>query len=874
MTDFFISYTKADQAWAEWIAWILEKGAYSTTIQAWDFRPGAQFIAEMHEATQKCNRTVVVLSPAYQESHFGEMEWAAALAQKKKLVPIRVREVEPVGLLKGIVHIDLVGLDVEAARRAVLTGVKDGRLRPATEPPFPAEPPPAFPIDVASIPEQKIPAPGPLPPGSRMPFAVNSLFVGREEDLRTLARQLKAGETSAVGQVEIAATTGLGGIGKTQLASEFVHRYGRYFEGGVFWMSFADAATVPAEVASCGRSLDLHPGYDALPLDEQTRLVEKAWTGSIPHLLVFDNCEEESLLDRWRPRFGGARVLVTSRRSKWDLSLGVKSVPLNTLPRSVSIDLLRKFRPDLAEQEPALSGIAAEIGDLPLALHLAGSFLERYAEAPSGQPAAYLEALRRKGLLNHPSLQGRLVGRLPTSHEVHIGRTFALSVERLKREDAVDGLALAFLARAACFAPGEPIPRDLLFKTMAPAAENEKGRLEAEDALGRLTTLGLLEAGKAGALVMHRLVAELARDLGDNTAARTAVEETLYAEANALNKAGYPAPLLAWQPHLRAVVDNARQREDKLAARLCSALDYHLSAIGDLAGARPYSERALAIREKVLGAEHTDTARSLNNLGVLLRSQGDLAGARLYFERALAIREKVLGVEHPDTATSLNNLGALLRSQGDLAGARPYYERALAINEKVLGAEHPDTALSLNNLGALLQSQGDLAGARPYYERALAINEKVLGAEHPDTALNLNNLGFLLQSQGDLAGARPYVERALAIREKVLGAEHPDTAISLNNLGFLLRSQGDLAGARPYYERALAIREKVLGPEHPDTAISLNNVGALLDSQGDLAGACPYYERALAILASRLGPDHPDTKLVRGNLAALSESSD
>ena len=187
------------------------------------------------------------------------------------------------------------------------------------------------------------------------------------------------------------------------------------------------------------------------------------------------------------------------------------------------------------------------------------------------------------------------------------------------------------------------------------------------------------------------------------------------------------------------------------------------------------------------------------------RALQPIAQARPLYERALAIREKVLGPEHPDTATSLNNLAFLLQDQGDLAGARPLSERALAIREKVLGPEHPDTATSLNNLASLLQDQGDLAGARPLYERALAIREKVLGPEHPDTATSLNNLAVLLQAQGDLAGARPLYERALAIREKVLGPEHPDTATSLNNLASLLQAQGDLAGARPLYERALAI---------------------------------------------------------------------
>jgi len=411
----------------------------------------------------------------------------------------------------------------EAARNALLTAARKERPKPLTEPPFPGEPPP-FPLGITDLPETRLPDIGPLPQGSRMPFAHNPLFVGREEELRALAHRLRAGETSAVGEIQLAAASGLGGIGKTQLAAEFVHRYGRYFEGGVFWMSFAEPAAVPAEVAACGRSLDLHPSYDALPLDQQVQLVEADWARPAPRLLVFDNCEEEALLDRWRPRTGGARVLVTSRRQQWDLTLGVHSVPITTLPRPASLELLRKFRPDVPATDPDLASIADKLGDLPLALHLAGSFLKRYANAPEGRPAAYLEALRQGSLLQHPSLQGKFAGISPTSHEAHVGRTFSLSLEKLKPEDETDALALALLARAAHFAPGEPIPRDLLLKTIDIEPE---ARLQAEDALGRLTALGLLEAGKAGALVMHRLVAEFARGSGGGEEARTAVEDGL-----------------------------------------------------------------------------------------------------------------------------------------------------------------------------------------------------------------------------------------------------------------------------------------------------------------------------------------------------------
>jgi tetratricopeptide (TPR) repeat protein len=714
-----------------------------------------------------------------------------------------------------------------------------------------------------AMPLDKIPTAGPFLLGSPRCPSQNQHFVGRQADLIALAKALKGGETTAIGQIAVA--TGLGGIGKTQLAVEFVHRYGQYFAGGVFWLSFGDPAAIPAEVAACGQwgSLDLPDGFDTFPLDDQVRLVLMAWRSSLPRLLVFDSCEDQALLARWRPPTGGCRVLVTTRRAAWDATLGVHMLPLGGLSRAESIALLRKSRLDLADGEADV--IAEELGDLPLALHLAGSYLARYRHAVT--PVAYLTQLRQPNPLAHRSLQ--VGGISPTQHAQNVAQTFALSYQRLNPAELIDVLAWALLGRAAYFAPGEPIPRNLLRATLTRDLELETE--QAEDGLARLVELGLIEEAE-GALVLHRLVAAFVRGVAADDEAQGAVEEVLFAEANRLNQAGYPAPLLDWQVHLRAVTDAAQEREDERSALLCSSLGYHLDMIGDYSGARPYLERALRIYEKVLGGEHPATALSLNNLGLLLHNLGDLVGARPYCERALRIYEKVLGEEHPETALSLNNLGVLLQAQGDLAGARPYLERALSIYEKVLSGEHPETARSLNNLGLLLHNLGDLAGARPYYERALRIYEKVLEEDHPNTALSLNNLGALLQAQGDLAGARPYLERALRIYEKVLGGEHPATALSLNNLGLLLHDQGDLAGARSYYERALRIYEKVLGREHPDTARSLSNLGSLLYSMGDLTRARPYYGRALRIHEKVLGGEHPATATSLNNLGLLLQA--
>ncbi len=714
-----------------------------------------------------------------------------------------------------------------------------------------------FALPLADLPDAAL-----LPEGSRMPFARNPLFVGREDDLRALAAAFMQGGAGTSAQ--IAAATGVGGIGKTQLAVEFVHRYGPFFPGGVFWLSFAASAGVAGEVAACGGPAGLNlPAFADLAQPDQVARVRHLWQEPNPSLLVFDNCEDEALLAEWRPSSGGSRVLITTRRAQWDDALGITACALGVLARAESLALLLRFRPDLPTGDPSLDAIAVELGDLPLALHLAGSYLKLNLYDLS--PDDYLTELRSAAVLEHPSLEGQDLTVSPTNHRLHVGRTFALSYDQLDPQKPADALALKLLARAACLAPGEPIPRDLLKET---AAEDLSAR-QFGQALRRLVGLGLVESIDNGALRMHRLIsAFVAETVADNQAFLDA-EQVLLRRLRQINHDGYPLRAAPIQAHLRHVADRALARSDEPAAALCNALGYLLRAQGDLAGARPYYERALAMREQALGPAHRDTATSLNNLGGLLQAQGDLAGARPYYERALAMREQALGAEHPDTALSLNHLGTLLQAQGDLAGARPYYERALAIREQALGPNHPDTGISLNNLGGLLHAQGDLAGARLYYDRALAIGEQALGPNHPDTAFSLNNLAALLHDLGDLAGARPYYERALAIWEQVLGPDHPDTATSLNNLGYLLRAQGDLQGARPYYERALAIRQRALGPAHPDVASTLNHLAALLQAQGDLAGARPHYERALAIRERALGAGHPDTAFSLNNLAVL-----
>ncbi len=140
--DFFISYNKADRLWGEWIAWQLEVAGFSVVIQAWDFRPGSNFVLEMQKAATEAERTIAVLSNEYLDALYTQPEWAAAfvrdpVSERGTLLPVRVRRCELKGLLASLIYIDLVELEETKARQRLLDGIHRERAKPQIQPAFP-----------------------------------------------------------------------------------------------------------------------------------------------------------------------------------------------------------------------------------------------------------------------------------------------------------------------------------------------------------------------------------------------------------------------------------------------------------------------------------------------------------------------------------------------------------------------------------------------------------------------------------------------------------------------------------------------------------------------------------------------------------------
>jgi tetratricopeptide (TPR) repeat protein len=661
----------------------------------------------------------------------------------------------------------------------------------------------------------KLPEPGSLPPGSRIPFARNAVFTGRESDLLALADALLySSNGAAIGIVQASTVaTGLGGIGKSQLAVEFCYRYGRYFHG-VHWLQANQ--DMHAEIAACGEKMGLYPWPEKQP--EQVQVTLAAWGRGGQRLVVLDNAEDPAVVQEWLPQLDNAAVLLTARRAEWPVDLGLKQHPLDTLPRSESLALLRKLA-DRLEAVPAdeLEKLAARLGDLPLALDLAGRYLKRRGRL---SVAGYLKELAAAGsALEHES-QTYWTNHSPTKHATSLVATFQLSWGQVQ-----DNLARRIFKVAGYCAPGVVIPWEILECGVGEGEVVTNSRIEL--AVSSLGDLGLGVVSDAG-LTMHPLLAEFGR---------------------------------------------GEDRERKSLPRLVDGLGKLTKKAADIGHPRefqPLSVHALIVVETADPARVEDAGALWNNLGRYFHSIGDYKFTQIAYKRGLELAINLYGLNHSNTAIAINNWGGLWQSLRNYDVARECFQQALAIDEKLHGANHPDVARDKSNLGTTLQELGDFSGAQNCLEQALRIDEEWFGSEHPNIAIRSNNLGMLFYAIDDFRNARIFIERALNINKKNYGFEHPQVATSLNNFGGILNSLGELAQAQSAYKQALTIDEAVFGLSHPAVARDNNNLGMVLKTLGDLDAARRCLERALEIYEQYFPPEHPLISGVRENLQSLS----
>jgi len=735
------------------------------------------------------------------------------------------------------------------------------------------------------------------PPGkiSNIPHPHNPNFTGRVDLLDSLHEALTSGQYVAFTQTQ--AITGLGGVGKTQLALEYTYRHLADYEI-VWWVKSEEPATLAADYASLAAKLDLP---EKTSPDQNAIIgVVKSWLEqNVGWLMVFDNVQDPEDLEDYLPHTGGGHVIVTSRNPNWGGI--VRTLPVDVFSRAESIEFLR----NRTGQDDGADALTDALGNLPLALEQAGAYIEETRITLSNYLKRFQE--QQKEVLE----RGK-----PVSYPATVTTTWEMSFKQVQEASDTG----ADLLNLCAFLAPDDIPKSLLVggarhlpPSLAPIVADD---LEFDEAVAVLMRYSLI-TGSSDNLSIHRLVQAVTRDrLEEDDRKRwseAAVQLVDYAfprdsddfhnwpvcslllphalataghaeelgvvpetTGDLLNRIGIYLNLRAEYKDSKSVLESALVIFENVygpdhpeVARTLTNLGIVLRQLGDYEGAKERLERSLVIFENVYGPDHPMVARTLTNLGTVLKHLEDYEGAKERQERSLVIFENVYGPDHPMVARTLTNLGTVLENLGNYKGAKERLERSLVIFENVYGPDHPEVAGTLGNLGIVLRQLGDYEGAKERLERSLVIFENVYGSDHPEVAITLGNLGIVLRQLGDYEGAKEHYERALEIDEKAYGPDHPNVAIRVNNLGSVLKAQGDLEGAKKLFERALEIDEKAYGPDHPNVAIRVNNLGSVLKAQGDLEGAKKLFERALGIFRDKLGEDHPYTKTTRGNLEAL-----
>jgi len=328
---------------------------------------------------------------------------------------------------------------------------------------------------------------------------------------------------------------------------------------------------------------------------------------------------------------------------------------------------------------------------------------------------------------------------------------------------------------------------------------------------------------------------QVSRDLTGKGEYDTALEVNTAAEKIALEKLG---------------------RESAAYGSCCYSRGRVLYYKKDFSGVEKWCLESKAIREKVLGKEHPDYAKSLNGLVFLYLNTGQHEKAESQLLEQKAILEKTIGKEHPDYASNLNALARLYDDMGKQKIAEPLYLESKAIREKVLGKEHPDYATSADDLGALYYMMGQYEKAEGLYLEAKAIRKKVLGQKHPIYAASLNNLAVLYMKTNQYEKAEGLLLESKAILEITLGKEHLDYAKNLNNLGFCYQQMSQYEKAEPFYLQSLSIKEKLLGKEHQDCFASLNNLAAIYTVMGQYEKAEGLIIKSNAIWEKAMGKEN------------------
>ncbi len=677
--------------------------------------------------------------------------------------------------------------------------------------------------------------------------------------------------------------TGMGGVGKTQLAA---HHARAWFQAGrldlLVWVTAATPAAVVSGYAQAAvEVLGADPGDP-----EHAARQFLAWLEPAPDrepcrwLVVLDDLADPAdLRGQWPPASPHGRTLITTRRRDAVLTGAERRlVPVGLFTTAESVAYLTTALAAHDRREPAerLTDLAGDLGDLPLALSQAVAYMvdadldcTAYRTLLADRAHALTDVL--------PDPAG-----LPDDQAANAAAAWSLSIDRADRLPPA-GLARPMLRLAAMLDPNG-IPAAVLTSppALAHLAEHRTASVTADDAVGALRALHRLSLIDHTphtahlAVRLHQLVQRAARDAlparERDRIARTAADALVAVWPGIERDADLTQALRANVAALTGRSD-AVYGDDGIHMVLFRA-GRSLGDAGQPTAAIEHFQRVAEIAHRRLGPDHLDTLTVRNNLAYSRGEAGDLAGAVLAFEELLADQERTMGRDDRLTLITRDNLARWRGAAGDAAGAVSALEELLPDRQRILGHDHPDTLTTRGNLAHCRGEAGDAAGAVAAFEELLPDQERVVGPDAPATLTVRGNLAYYRGAAGDEAGAVAAFTELLADVERLLGHDHPQTLLTRDNLARWRGDAGDEAGAVTALEELLPDRQRILGHDHPDTLLTRHNLANFRGYAGDTAGCVAALAELLLDIERALGADHPQALTTRNSLAYWREEAE
>ncbi|KAB8233733.1 uncharacterized protein BDW43DRAFT_77322 [Aspergillus alliaceus] len=694
-----------------------------------------------------------------------------------------------------------------------------------------------------------------------VPFQRNPLFVSRSSEIAKVDDMLDGED-----RCERVAIVGLGGVGKTQIALEYVHNFReRYPSSAIFWIPVTNFESMLEAYLDIGKQLQI-PNIEKeksdIPSLVQQRLSQERvgkW------LLVFDNADDISLwtdkIDnvvgsrgqaKYLPKSKYGSILFTTRSYKTAIELaGRNIVTVKEMNSTLAKNLLGKSLVDksLLADERATTDLLGKLTYLPLAIVQAAASINRNQMTLS------------EYMVLHDSTEESMVDILSQDFEDEgrykdgknpIATTWLISFEQIR---ACDALAAEYLSLMACV-DSKSIPKVLLPPTQSAA--------KTADAIGTLKAFSFITSHEQGQLLdLHRLVHLATRNW---LRMQGTLEEWTTKTLNRLNEL-FPWPgnenRILWRP----LLPHARYLLDSLAWNIpTGAAVYLLSVVGRCSlrdGRYKEAEKALktvADNNKIMFGN--ESFITLGNIGALAHAhlnQGQWSKAEELTVQVLESQKKLLGVEHQCTLNSMFTLITIYLEQERWAQAEKLELQAMEGYQKVLGEEHPETLTCKGSLASIYYNKGKWNQARRLRVQIMKGHRKTLGVEHPITLTSTNNLAHLYMLIGLLRKAERLQVQTTEIAEKVLGAEHPDTLDFKSVLAAIYCQRGRLKDAEKLQIQILKSYQEVLGPEHPDVAYGMGQLAYTWRKMGRYAEATELLDKCIQLQSKVLVANHSET---------------